>query len=94
MKNAADTMKEVASNPNALGFVSSHNITPEMHPLTVNEVEMTRHTVISGRYPLGRSFYVVLFGASPPPAAEKFVEFVLSNKGKDAIEKQGLIVVS
>ncbi len=94
MKTSADLIKEVASDPHALGFVSSRHVTPESHVLRVNDVEMTRHTVISGRYPLARSFYVALFGATPPPAAEKFVAFLLSKTGHDLLEQQGLTVVS
>ncbi len=94
MKTTADLMKEVASDPHAIGFVSSHHVTPEMHVLQVGDVEKTRNTVLSGRSPLARSFYVVHFGQAPPPAAGKFVAFLLSDKGRAAIEKEGLIVVS
>ncbi|MFI5300124.1 MAG: phosphate ABC transporter substrate-binding protein [Polyangiales bacterium] len=86
-------MDAVKGDPNAIGFISSHHVTPEMKLITVNGVEMSRHTVVSGRYPLARSFYIAVFGPAPPPAAERFVEYVLSKKGQAALEKEGLIVV-
>ena len=85
-------MSAVKSSPNALGFVSLRGLTEDVKDLTIDGVAMSRLTILSGRYPLSRSFYVVLYGLSTP-TADKLVSFTLSAEGQAIFAEDGLIPV-
>ena len=87
-----DMVAAVKSSPNAIGFAPLAGISPDVKVLTIDGVPITRPTVLSGRYPLSRSFYLVLYGASSP-TAERFVAFALSKEGQDLLAKDGLLPV-
>ncbi len=80
------------ASPNAIGFVSLRGLEKDktMKSLLVNGVAMSRLTILTGRYPLSRSFYLVLYGTSSP-AAEKLVSFALSETGQALFAEDGLI---
>ena len=90
--DSAAMTKAVAEQPGAIGFESSHHVTPAMRTLAIDGVELSRLTVLSGRYPLSRSFYLALYGTPPPPAVA-FASFVLGPKGRALLEREGLTVV-
>jgi phosphate transport system substrate-binding protein len=93
MKSHDAMIAGVKSNPNAIGFEALAGISRDVKPITVNGVAIANKTVLSGRYPLSRSFYLVLYGSSTP-AAERFVAFALSKEGQDIFVKQdGLLAV-
>ena len=48
--------------------------------------------MLSGRYPLTRSFYLAIY-MKPTRAAEQFVEFAASKGGQSALVETGLIGV-
>jgi ABC-type phosphate transport system substrate-binding protein len=65
---------------------------PGVKGLRVDEVEMSRATMLSGRYPLARSFYLVMH-MKVSPLAERFVDFALSKDGQDLLASRGLLEV-
>jgi phosphate transport system substrate-binding protein len=87
-----EMIEAVKTAPNAIGFVSLRGMDPSVKALTINGVAMTRLTILSGRYPLSRSFYLVLYGLSAP-AAEKLVTFARSADGQAILAEDGLIPV-
>jgi phosphate transport system substrate-binding protein len=93
VKKAAEVIAAVKADPSALGFLTLAKITPELKTLTVDNVPMTKPTVLSARYPLTRSFYLVTYGTKPSPLAEDFIRFVIGREGQAAFEEQGLIAV-
>ena len=82
----------VKASPNAIGFGQLAAVTSDTKELTIDGVPINKLTVLSSRYPLSRSFYLVLYGAAAP-GAERFVAFALSKEGQDAFAKQGLLPV-
>ena len=58
--NAVDVVARVAKNPGAIGFVTLKDVSPSVKLLTLGGVPMTRETILSSRYPLIRSFYLVI----------------------------------
>jgi phosphate transport system substrate-binding protein len=60
--------------------------------LKIGGVEMSRLAVLSGRYPLSRTFYLGLY-LKAPKVAERFVEFALSKDGQELFAKDGLLPV-
>jgi len=82
----------VAKDPNAIGFSAFAGIGGDVSVVAVDSVPLTRPTIVSGRYPLSRSFYLVLYGTSTP-AAERFVSFAIGSDGQAILEHAGLLPV-
>lgn len=91
--DSAETVaKTVAGNPNAIGYVALKDLTAGVRALAVNNVPVSKETILSGRYPLSRSFYLVIYD-KPKSAVQKFVDYVISNEGQAILEQEGLIKV-
>jgi phosphate transport system substrate-binding protein len=82
----------IKKDPNAIGYLTLRRVTPELKTLKIGGVEMNRLTMLSGRYPLARTFYLGLY-LKAPKAAERFVQFALSRDGQEIFAKDGLLPV-
>jgi phosphate transport system substrate-binding protein len=80
----------VKHDPNAIGFMSLGLVLGELKVLTVDGVAPSIEAVKDGRYPLVRPFLFVLKG-EPRPAAQQFIDFVLSPEGQRLLEREGLV---
>jgi phosphate transport system substrate-binding protein len=87
--SADEMISAIRSNPSAIGYLPMNRMSKDVKNLRIDGVEVSRITVLSGRYPLTRSFYLVV--SNPPRSAEKFVEFALSADGEGILAKNGLI---
>jgi phosphate transport system substrate-binding protein len=90
--SSAEMLDAVQSRPTAIGYVTLRKLEPGVKALRIDGVEMSRPTMLSGRYPLARSFYLVVHMKSSP-VAERFIEFVLSKQGQDLFAADGLLEV-
>lgn len=90
--SAAHMLDAVRSMPGAIGYVTLRHLEPGVKVLEVDGVEMSRSTMLSGRYPLARSFYMVVHMKSSP-VAERFIDFALSKDGQELLAKDGLLEV-
>jgi phosphate transport system substrate-binding protein len=92
----AKTYEELAAaittNIHALGYVSYHHADADLKALPIGGVEMTRGTMLSGRYPLTRSFYLAVY-MKPSPLAESFISFTMSKEGQSLLVDKGLLAV-
>lgn len=71
----------VAATPNAIGYVSMGQVTPEVKVLEVEGLLPTPETTAQGAYPLSRELWLV--AAEPYSAAVRdFVDFCLSAAGQ------------
>jgi phosphate transport system substrate-binding protein len=85
--------KLIVDDVNALTFVPLGRANlPGIRPLIIDDVPMTRATILSGRYPLTRSFYLITYGPESPLVAE-FVDFARSTEGQKALESAHLIAL-
>lgn len=84
-RSAGDLAAMVAGNPHALGFLATRDLTGDVQPMAVNGVPIGRGTIYSGRYPLTRSLYYVT-RANPAAPVRRFLDFVRSAEGQDALE--------
>jgi phosphate transport system substrate-binding protein len=82
----------VAADVAAIGYLALRNMSSSVAAIAVDGVEMSRFTMLSGRYPLTRSFYLVTY-QEQSRIVSSFVEFALSREGQDIIAAQGLIPV-
>lgn len=89
---SAAMIAAIEKDPNAVGYLSLRRVTPTLKTLKIGGVEMNRVTILSGRYPLARTYYLGLY-LGAPKAAEKFVRFALSKDGQEIFAKDGLLPV-
>jgi phosphate transport system substrate-binding protein len=92
MAGSAEMIAAVRSSPGAIGYVTLRHLGPGMKALKIGGVTMSRPTMLSGRYPLARSFYLVVH-LQPSPLAERFIDFTLSKAGQDLLASDGLLEV-
>jgi phosphate transport system substrate-binding protein len=83
--------KTLRADAHALGYVSYHHAEGELKVLPINGVEMSRSTMLSGRYPLTRSFYLAVY--NPSSLAESFVSFTLGKEGQALLVDKGLLAI-
>ncbi len=91
-ESAEAVVKTVAANPNAIGYVALKDLSTGVQALHINNIPVSKETILSGRYPLSRSFYLVIYD-KPKTAVQKFVDYVMSNEGQTILEREGLIRV-
>jgi phosphate transport system substrate-binding protein len=92
-KGNEELMATLAANPHAIGYVSYHHAdSPGIKTLTIGGVEMNRGTMLSGRYPLTRSFYLAVY-MKPTPLADAFISFAVSKEGQSLLAGKGLLSV-
>ncbi len=86
------TINAVASDPQAIGYVSSGNAEYEtaagipIKILPVNGMMPTRRNIITGNYPISRPLMLVT-SKLPTGLAREFIDFSLSSSIVDLIEK-------
>lgn len=82
----------VATDPDAIGYISLGLVDDRVRALAVNGVRPSEATVRAGRYPVSRRF---LFLTSGPvdSATGAFIAYVLSPDGQQALAEEGLIPV-
>lgn len=74
----------------AIGYVGLGYLSSEVKALTVDGVEPSVETVLSGTYPISRPLFMYTNG-KPKGLAKDFIEFVLSGKGQKIVKKQGFV---
>ena len=82
---------EVQKNPNGVGYVGLAYINaPNIKVIAIDGQLPSKETVLKHLYPYARPTFYYVNGA-PSGEAEKFIEFTLSAKGKEIIEKVGFV---
>jgi len=92
VKGYPELTQALKDNPRAVGYVTVHRVGDELKALKINGVEVDRATMLSGRYPLTRSFYLAVY-SRPSPLAESFVTFAMSKEGQGLLAEKGLLPV-
>lgn len=80
----------VSSTPGAIGYVGLGYLTPNVKAVTVNGVECTKETVLSGKYPLARPLFMYTNG-KPAGVTAEYLDFVKGKKGQQIAEEQGYV---
>ncbi len=90
-QNSNGTCREaVASDPNAIGYVSIGLVNDKVKALSYDGVHPTNEDVKKGLYPLARPVYFLTKGEQST-LTRAFVEYVLSPDAQKMLEKEGLI---
>ena len=80
----------VRGDPATIGYMSLGLVGNELKALRVDNAQPTVKNVLNGSYNLVRPLLFVTMGA-PAPAAQRFVDFVLSPEGQGLLETEGLV---
>jgi phosphate transport system substrate-binding protein len=80
----------VKGDPAAIGYMSLGLVDKELGAVPIEGAHPTAENVLAGRYTLVRPLLFVTKGAAGP-AAQKFVDFVLSPAGQRLLETEGLV---
>ena len=74
----------VADVPGAIGYISLGFVNEDVHAVTIDNVEPSEATVVSGAYPVQRVLHFFTQG-EPSSAAASYIDFVLSSSVQDTI---------
>ncbi|PKM67553.1 MAG: phosphate-binding protein [Firmicutes bacterium HGW-Firmicutes-2] len=83
----------VASNPQAIGYISFSTINNTIVALKVDGAEATMENVLNQTFPISRPFNIVYHDANLSDAAKAFVEFIFTAEGQAVVEEKGGIPV-
>jgi phosphate transport system substrate-binding protein len=75
----------------AVGYMSLGLVGDELSVLSVEGATPTAENVFAGRYTLARPLLFVTKQAGASPAAQRFIDYVLSPEGQTLLEKEGLV---
>ncbi len=80
MPSSVSMVEHVASNPGAIGYVSTERLDDGVQVLSVEGVLPTEQTIADGRYPLWRHLYVASSG-EPAGEGREFSQWLLIGGG-------------
>ena len=82
----------VQGNPDAIGYISLGSLNETVKALTIDGVEASVDTILSGEYTVSRPFNIAT-GAEVSEVAQDFINFILSEQGQAVILENGYIPV-
>lgn len=83
-------LSNVASDPNAIGYVSLGSLNDKVKALKIDGAEATVDNIKSGTYKISRPFNIATNG-TPSDAAQDFINYILSSEGQKVVEEAGYI---
>jgi len=97
-KNSNGAVQQtISQTPGAIGYVGLGFIDESVKAIKVNtgsvEVEPTVQNVLSGKYPLSRSLYLLTSG-QPSGLAKEYLDYILSPEGQGLLTEEGFVPVS
>jgi phosphate transport system substrate-binding protein len=82
----------VSKTPCAIGYIGLGYVSDNVKVLSVDEIEPSKETALSGEYPLSRPLFMYTNG-EPTGDAKVFLDFVLSEAGQRLVEENGYVGV-
>ncbi|MDH7512193.1 MAG: phosphate ABC transporter substrate-binding protein [Clostridiales bacterium] len=93
VQDSNGTVREIVANdPASIGYISLGLVNERVKAVRLNGVEPSHEHIEEKKYALVRPFLFVTSGP-PKPAAQDFINFVLSREGQELVERDGLIPV-
>jgi phosphate transport system substrate-binding protein len=83
-------MTSIASNINAIGYVSLGSLNNSVKAVMIDGAEATVKNIKAGKYKIARPFNIAI-KKEASGAAKAFIEFILSSEGQAVIETNGYI---
>lgn len=93
VQSSTESVKQsVASDPDAIGFVSFAHMSNDVKAVAVDGISPSEETIYNGKYPLQRPFLFLVKG-TPTGEVEKFLEWVKSPEGIEIIKEEKIIPI-
>lgn len=83
-------LSNVASDPNAIGYVSLGSLNDKVKALKIDGAEATIENIKGGTYKISRPFNIATNGTTSE-AAQDFINYILSTEGQKVVEDAGYI---
>lgn len=83
-------MTSVASDPDAIGYISLGSLNDTVKAILIDGVEPTAENVKNGSYEVSRPFNIVVGNDLSAPAQD-FIDFIMSADGQAIVEDNGYI---
>lgn len=80
----------VAQTPGAIGYLGLGYVSKKVKAVRINNIECTKDTIRSGKYPLSRPLYMYTDGI-PEGNIRRFIDYVLSGQGQELVEIEGFV---
>ncbi len=90
-ESTAQVLKEVSSNPHAIGFDSLGFVDDTVKKLKVDGVEATAENILSGTYKISRPLSVVYQESKLNDVNQAFLDFLKSADAQMIIDKNGYV---
>ena len=95
LTSTGEVVANVASNPNAIGYVSLSAVDDTVKALTVGGVAPSEETVLDGSYAIQRNFnFIVSDSAALSAAADAFIQWATSTDASALIAGAGAVPVA
>lgn len=92
LTSTGDVITTVASNPNAIGYASLASVEDTVKAVTVDGVEASEETILSGDYKIQRPFVLVTKeGENLSTAAQAYFDFITSDGAHNIITEAGVV---
>ncbi|MDY6037800.1 MAG: phosphate ABC transporter substrate-binding protein [Eubacterium sp.] len=92
LSSTGDVITTVSGNDAAIGYASLASIKESVKVLNIDEVIPTEKSILDGSYGIQRPFVIVTNGNKKASgAAEKFLEYVFSEKAYPIIKSAGVV---
>lgn len=86
-------IQTVSKNRYAIGYIGLGYLNRSVQTLTVDGVEATVATALSGAYPVARPLFMFTSG-QPTGVVADFIAFVASKDGQELVRKEGFVPLS
>ena len=90
--STAVMLTTVAGDENAIGYISLGSLNNTVKALEIDGVKATVNEIKSGKYKISRPFNIATKTAVSP-AAQDFIDFILSPEGQSVVTKTGYISI-
>lgn len=92
LTSTGDVITTVSQNPNAIGYASVSSLKDNVKDLTINGIKATDDNIKNKSYVVQRPFLLVTKkGEKLSDSAQKFFDYITSDKAVDAIKKAGAV---
>ena len=93
--NTGAIQTQVSSNPSAIGYMSFSDVdTSKVNTVKYESVAISTDTLKDGTYELKREFYLLTkTGATISPAAQAFMDFIMSDAGQQIVKDNNLLSI-
>ncbi|MFI3208380.1 MAG: substrate-binding domain-containing protein [Eubacteriales bacterium] len=94
ISSTGGVLTAVASDTQAIGYISLGSLNDTVKAVTVEGVEATSENILSGEYAVARPFNIAVgTGADLDPIAEELIAYIFSAEGQEIVEAEGYIPV-